>query len=215
MSGRVGDGRSAVRCNLIRLSAAQRQSTPSAGAVLYAEGATWEYDGHSWMLRSPPTGPGRRVTAMAHDVLRRRTLMFGGYNPQTVLDDTWEWDGASWTLVVPTLRPTARYGHAMAFDQTGRRTLLFGGVWGRILSDETWGWDGTTWQQFTPATRPPARHGHAMALDPARSRVVLFGGYVAVGTASASDDTWEWDGTTWSQATTTVRPLARSEATMA
>ena len=39
---------------------------------------------------------------------------------------------------------------------------------------------------------------HGMAYDPIRDRVVLFG---ADGNSQSSDDTWEWDGASWTQLT--------------
>ncbi len=60
-----------------------------------------------------------------------------------------------------------------------------------------------------PATSPPARYGHDVAYDPIRGRVVLFGGFVASGTPRLGD-TWEFNGTTWTQVTPAVAPSARS-----
>ncbi|HEY0882217.1 MAG TPA: kelch repeat-containing protein, partial [Archangium sp.] len=37
---------------------------------------------------------------------------------------------------------------------------------------------------------------HAMAYDVSRARVVLFGGQ---GDGGRLDDTWEWDGASWTQ----------------
>ncbi len=58
----------------------------------------------------------------------------------------------------------------------------------------------------------PARLSHAMATDFARHRVVLFGGQ---GTGGALGDTWEWDGTIWSQRTPVSSPPARFNHAMA
>ncbi len=56
------------------------------------------------------------------------------------------------------------------------------------------------WTQSSPAISPATRFWHAMAYDEARHRVVLFGGH---GNPFASTglygDTWEWDGTSWTQ----------------
>jgi hypothetical protein len=47
-----------------------------------------------------------------------------------------------------------------------------------------------------------------MAYDSARDRIVMFGG-------SLGNDTWEWDGTDWSQVVTATTPPARSGHSMA
>ena len=142
----------------------------------------------------------RAAVGMAEDTGRGRLVMFGGiYTPQT-----WEWDGLAWTLRAPAMSPPVLGGCAMAYDPQRGRTLLFGGDSG-ILSprDDTWEWDGTTWTQQSPAAKPGPRRHHGMAYDAARRRIVLFGGYNDV-TGRVLNDTWEWDGTTWTQATPAV-----------
>jgi hypothetical protein len=57
---------------------------------------------------------------------------------------------------------------------------------------------------------PSARFDHAVAYDSARSRVVLFGG----GANTGLSDTWEWDGTAWTQMQD-EGPAARSVHAMA
>jgi len=54
------------------------------------------------------------------------------------------------------------------------------------------------------------RVAHAMAFDAGLGKVVLFGGFL--GTVFRFGDTWEWDGTTWSQPATTG-PHARAYTT--
>src|SRR5256885_13156175 len=46
------------------------------------------------------------------------------------------------------------------------------------------------------ATSPSPREQPAMAYDPVDEDVVLFGGYAHLG---AFNDTWTWDGATWTQ----------------
>ena len=48
---------------------------------------------------------------------------------------------------------------------------------------------------------PPPRQNHGMVYDSLRDVVLLFGGYR--GGFGFYDDTWEWNGTTWTQAPTT------------
>ncbi len=67
----------------------------------------------------------------------------------------------------------------------------------------------TSWSEATPdAESPSPRNSHALSYDAARQRVVLFGG------RSEDDDelqdTWEWDGASWSEAATSAgAPPAR------
>jgi hypothetical protein len=55
---------------------------------------------------------------------------------------------------------------------------------------------------------PPSRHGHAMVYDAVRQRVVLFDGDVFA--TSYFNDTWEYDGTTWTQRTPATAPSERT-----
>ncbi|HUQ07326.1 MAG TPA: kelch repeat-containing protein [Kofleriaceae bacterium] len=71
-----------------------------------------------------------------------------------------------------------------------------------------------TWTRLTPTTSPPARYGHSMAYDPTRQRVVLFGGRTGPTNADLLGDTWEFDGTTWTQRTVVTPPTPRSDAAM-
>ncbi|HEY3411493.1 MAG TPA: hypothetical protein VGM51_00400 [Armatimonadota bacterium] len=63
-------------------------------------------------------------------------------------------------------------------------------------------------------TGPRSRDGSAMAYDIARGRTVLFGGHYYDTAHRYLSDTWEWDGTTWTQVASTGPP-ARSDLAMA
>jgi hypothetical protein len=126
-------------------------------------------------------------------------------------------------LYLRTADGTARLhvGRAVAVDADGQRR------------DGTVGWDGAnvtvgvetrglrypvlidppvesvTWEQaagFVDRTYP------ASAWDSARGRLVVFGG---LGNNLVQGDTWEWDGTTWTQRTPQNSPAPRLRAAMA
>jgi len=161
-------------------------------------GDTWEWNGSVWNYVTPPAGnPAPRADhAMAYDAARKRVMLFGG----GARNDTWEWDGKKWTELFPTRFPSGRYGHAMAYDLARKRIVLFGGYdWANPQGlNDTWEWDGSNWTQMKPVTSPPPRAGHAMAYDAVARRVLLFGGGDAWG-KPLFNDTWEWNGITWSR----------------
>jgi hypothetical protein len=103
-------------------------------------------------------------------------------------------------MQVATTGPSPRYFNAMAYDSQRGKTVLFGGeASANNELGDTWEWDGATWRQVIPTNSSPhARCYHAMAYDSVRGVVVLFGGW-ATNTVGYSD-TWEWDGTGWTQA---------------
>lgn len=61
-------------------------------------------------------------------------------------------------------------------------------------------------------TGPSPRHSTTLAYDQVRERVVLFGGWI--GTRD-DDETWEWDGTSWSERTLPTSPNGRRGHRMA
>jgi hypothetical protein len=121
----------------------------------------------------------------------------------------------------PATPPSARHDHGMAYDGSRARVVLFGGWTGAADSQrkDHWEWDGRKWTERTPNIAPPARIRFSMAYDSARSRVVVFGGVVRSGAQTyIANDTWEWNGTSWTEQATSggaVRPPARREHAMA
>ena len=91
--------------------------------------------------------------------------------------------------------------YAVAHDSRRGRTVFFGGVnpiTEEYQLDHTWEWDGFIWTRHDPPSHPEGRHSPAMAYDSRRGVCVLFGG----GTNTFQNDipfndTWEWDGKSW------------------
>ncbi len=75
----------------------------------------------------------------------------------------------------------------------------------------------STWVQLTTPTAPPPRAAHAMEYDGASGKIVLFGGYTVGlgGLVTYLNDTWTFDGTTWTQETPRVAPPPRASAAIA
>jgi hypothetical protein len=67
------------------------------------------------------------------------------------------------------------------------------------------------WQLESPAQMPSPREASAMTYDPAHQQIVLFGGY---GTAHMND-TWTYDGTSWTQHFPATSPPPRAAGRMA
>jgi hypothetical protein len=187
-------------------------------STLWPLGDTWEWDGSTWFERTAAAPVERDSPALAHDGTTGRSLLFGGSRIEWLgsatwtvrsLGDTWEWDGATWALRTPAISPSARSGHAMVHDSARGRTVLFGGRAGTNVVGDTWEWNGAgnTWTERTPAFPiPQSRFRHAMAYDAQRQTVVLFGGHT---TGTDFGDTWEWNGTAWTSASSSG-PSARS-----
>jgi Kelch motif len=124
----------------------------------------------------------------------------------------------NWSEQAPATSPIARGDGPMAYDAATGTVVLFGGDATATDSHlgDTWTWNGTTWTKQTPATHPRARFGSAMAYDAATGTVVLFGGCCRPDTVGIPfDDTWTWNGTTWTEQSPATSPPARLDAAMA
>ncbi len=171
----------------------------------------WEWDGQAWLETPPASGDLAAPTARSGHVAAfspavGRMLVFGGVAatfPPEFPEELWQWDSGArrWQAwLASEERPSGRVGHATAYDAARAVTVVFGGLNASGGLADTWEWDGSGWRDRTPAdpaSSPSARRS-AMAYDPERGVVVLFGGsddqnHVYV------DDTWEWDGLTWTR----------------
>lgn len=100
--------------------------------------------------------------------------------------------------------PLARSLHAMAYDSIRDRVVLYGGSAPGGHFSDTWEYNGSSWSQIS-ASGPVRRAAHSMTFDESRGVVVLFGGieFVPSGPNVGHGDTWEYDGISWTQVTTT------------
>ncbi len=165
-------------------------------------------------LAPPPRG----LHVATFDTGRQRMVIFGGYDPDgpvVTLGDTWELEGSSWHEIQPAQSPAARSEAAMAYDPVRGVSVLFGGTStpGQGGLADTWEYDGAGWTMVQTATSPPPRRGHAMAYLPARGVMVIFGGIHAA-TGDELDDTWEYDGTDWTNSSPVGSPEGRHSHAM-
>jgi hypothetical protein len=173
---------------------------------------TWEYDQDGWASKSTAHAPLTRGGAsIAFDPDRGKVVLFGGshwdYSAHDYAD-TWEYDGLDWALQSPAHSPTARGDAPMVYDTLRQRMVLVGGVVVSQMSsylEETWVYASGDWQHL-PISDPSGRAVGRMAYDDARDRAVLWGGLVV--NQGAQNDTWEFDGTSWSLVVPTWSPPA-------
>jgi hypothetical protein len=151
--------------------------------------------------------PGEIDAAEAFDPGTGNVILYGGLSSDdqtTVYDQTWEWNGSNWTQDAAASGPGQLQQASLADDPASSQLILFGGEANAQpnysgLSNRTWQWTGSTWTQLAPATSPPLLSGAAMAYDPGSQDLVLYGGYNGLGTSDVADQTWLWNGTTWTQ----------------
>ena len=97
----------------------------------------------------------------------------------------------------------------MAYDAATSQVVLFGGLNASFSEmGDTWTWNGTNWTQQSPPLSPGARDGVGMAYDPALGQVLLFGGESSE-SGPYLNDTWEWNGSSWTTVPPGFDPAAR------
>jgi hypothetical protein len=69
------------------------------------------------------------------------------------------------------------------------------------------------WYERSSAQSPQAASWAAAAFDSARGEVLLFGGWFD--SFGFTDETWAWNGTTWTRIEPDIKPRARGQAAMA
>ena len=114
-----------------------------------------------------------------------------------------------WTQQSPASNPGQRFETAMTYDAMHNQIVMFSGD---DEPNDTWLWNGVNWSQANPATSPSARYNPAIVYDAAHGQVVLFGGTDNT-SGNRLNDTWVWDGSTWTEVATTG-PTGRNAAVM-
>ena len=114
----------------------------------------------------------------------------------------------SWVEPQESVSPPGRCCMGMAYDPATHSTVMFGGFTNPTILGDTWTWTALHgWSQLSPASSPSPRQGQAMAWDGTAGNIVLFGGMDSNGTYL--NDTWTWDGATWSQQFPPASPAGR------
>lgn len=180
-----------------------------------ARADTWVYDAAAatWTERSaalrPTPGP-RGAAQVSYDSLRGRALVYGGSAGGALLGDAWSYDGGCWSPLAGGFG--ARSGGAMTYDAARDRHVFFGGADAVAVRGDTWEMDPATglWSAVS-LTGPSPRLWHSLTYDAARGKTVLFGGYPGgfIGSQPPTNDTWEWDGVSWTAVPAPAAPSPR------
>ena len=156
---------------------------------------------------------------VTYDGARKSVLLFGASPADLIPPQTWTWnDKNTWSQLFPA---SPFMGTALAFGGNNNKAVLFGGLRpvgrGTVLINSTSLWDGSNWSSVSPGVSPPARTGGSMVFDAARGKVLLFGGCSKLGCSNTPlfNDTWTWDGHTWTQEHPLNAPSPRGGASMA
>jgi hypothetical protein len=182
----------------------------------------WVHTAKGWTALSAPVGPTPSEGAgLTYDAADHEMILFGGYQAananQTAFDiyfnQTWALVGTLtaapvgyWTYVNATGAPTGRAGFGMVYDPTIGAVVMFGGCTsGHSFNDscnatnQTWTYAHGHWNELFPPVAPSARTNPAMTYDPQTEDVLLFGGASGYPSYLTDNDTWEFNGTNWTE----------------
>lgn len=183
------------------------------GAVLLTGGSTpldggqrfqffndlWSLGDSGWRLVGE-SGEQLSGMGLAWDSSKRQVISFAGYNGRSI-GDVRRLESDRWKLL-GKFSEVAVAEPGFVYDSRRNLFVAFGGSSGPGSTYQgTWEYDGNGWKPIA-VPGPPARQAHAMAYDARRGRTVVFGG---MGDGPQGKprpvlgDTWEYDGTGWTQ----------------
>lgn len=173
-----------------------------------ADSSIWEWSPSTWQRRLGAAPGGRTGHALAYDDASQRVLMFGGAQGY---GDLWVRESGDWRMIVPgqvssPTHPGGIWDTHIVFDAARNELLLCGG----LVPMQFWRQTGAAWQPLTVAG-VSNRRDPGLVYDGTAQRVLLFGG----GPYPYLNDTWSWNGTSWTQVVTATSPPARANAAMA
>jgi hypothetical protein len=155
------------------------------GNMVSAE--TWIWNG-SWTRAAD--GPARTFHAIAWD-RSGQLVIFGGTDQNAVKQNkSFAWDGAQWVQLAGT-DATGRFDHTMGPDVAPGQLLMYGGQGPLGVNRELWQRAAGGWTLLTNASAQRAQ-GVRFTFDPIANVVVSSGGDLN------ANDTFAWNGTTWS-----------------
>jgi hypothetical protein len=184
-----------------------------------SDGDTWNWNGSNWVKQVTSGSPSARTAAaMAFDSAQSQLVLFGGTTGSSTLGDTWTETLSfteNWVQFYETSKPTARFQAAVSNDPISGNLFMFGGSTGSSLLGDVTEWFGAEWATIVGGTFPSARWGAGAALDTQDGQTIMFGGSGDVSGGTLLNETWTWDGTGWTQQTTSGSPSQRMAPAMA
>lgn len=162
--------------------------------------------GTGWQLAVPGLPPGRRDAMFGYDRARRRAVLFGGGQGQFDTGDVYEADDRLWSPV--NLTSFVAEDGRFAYDTQAQRLVGFGTSGGVT---RLWSFTGSFFEFVPGSNTLPVRFGPGVAYDSARQRLLVFGGQLSG--AGVTNQLWAWNGTAWTNLTTTG-PSARRDPAM-
>jgi hypothetical protein len=172
-------------------------------------GSTYTYHNGVWSsaVENVLSPQPRSLFAFTADPTHGVVWLTGGMDSLNLWSDLWKYSNGSWQQITVDGTPSACGSPVSTYDTDRGRLIV-------LCQDASLHeFDGTAWKTFNPSdqkTHPQVRRFSAMAYDATLKKTVLFGGFNEV---NYLDETWLWDGTTWTQVKKNLPP-SRSHTAM-
>jgi galactose oxidase-like protein/List-Bact-rpt repeat protein len=189
---------------------------PSSSAALLFGGSgtggadlndTWEFRSGTWTALNTTHAPSpRNSAALTYDAYDGYMLLFGGetYSSTQAPNGTWAFKNGDWAPINVSTEPPAGLAPSMVYDAAIQSVVLYDGC----FSNDTWLYRAGTWTNVSPAVSPPYFCGTAMGYDPLSREVILFGG-ATQSNSQTLNQTWAFNGTTWTELQPSTAPSPR------
>jgi hypothetical protein len=180
--------------------------TNIGGQLIYD---TWTYSGTTWIQQHPNATPNLFQMSVAYDPTIGKLVLFGASSSLKI--ETWTYNGTTWTKESPAGSIPWSPG-PIVYDATLQRIVLYTG--------DTWTYDGTVWTKQPAAPISTFPNGMSMAYHSAIGHTVRFAGmghdplYRGAG-GPPINDTWTYNGATWTKQSPSAAPSPRLDASMA
>jgi hypothetical protein len=149
--------------------------------------------------KSPPLNASELDEAV-YDAADTSVVMFQIGCGETLCNSpqTWTFNGQAWSQLTTAGPPWGRTLPSMVYDEADQSVLLYGGQsW-----NSTWTFSDGNWTNLTEGVSPGPLDGTSMAYDAYDGYVLLYGGYNDTG-LGVPNQTWAFEGGTWSRLMTT------------
>lgn len=130
---------------------------------------------YSWHEIQPQQAPTDRASfSMIYDSVNQNGVLFGGFGPSGMLNDTWVFQNNDWNrLFIPG--PDKRYNHSFTWSNWDEAGYVIGGLTDNGSTGDMWRFKNGSWELVIP-TAVPQRHSHAAVFDSGNNILYVYGG---------------------------------------
>ncbi len=166
-----------------------------------AIGDTWILNNNKWTAVTTKGPVPRASQCMAYNDDLKAVIIYGGYIDGAASKEFWEFKDGAWRDITGGGGPP-RIHSAITYDPDKGRMLMFGGFNETVRTNELWEYANNKWSMIDvdKAKIPDPRAEHRCVFIPGDG-LFVFGGVTGPdpNTRNRSNDTWLYNGSSWSK----------------